>query len=215
MEKTSTRLFSQWLSNVPKNEGKISRFARFILLLFGVTFVLMLGSCRDELEIYKIERDGVFSYSIDDITTQFANNVNFFQGKTVVHTFDDGQVRVYTRYLLEARGKNTAGKNVIFDIEFDLINTSDYIGIYRPVYEPAVGGIYSFNYLVETSTNQYESYNLDPEFIASDFFRVERQNKNEKLILGDFRAHLRNDKNPDIKIVFYEGNFKDISYALY
>jgi len=185
------------------------------LFFIGILSVLMLSSCRDELEIYQIEREGVFSYSTDDITKEYANNVNFFQGKTVVHQFEDGSSKVYTRYPLEAKGVNTSGKRVIFNIEFDIVNTGNYIGIYYPEYDPAKGGIYGFNYLVETSGGQYESYNLDPEYYGNDFFRVERQNLDERLILGDFRAHLKSDADPDMKIVFYEGTFKDISYALY
>lgn len=194
---------------VRKNSGQV------LLFFMGVFTLLLLSACRDELEIYKIDREGVFSYSTNDITKEYANNVHFFQGKTVVHQFDDGMSKVYTRYLLEAKGINAAGKKVIFNIEFDIVNTGNYIGIYYPECEVTKGGIYAFNYLVETAAGQYESYNLDPGYYANDYFRVERQNMEERLILGDFRAHLQSDKNPDVKIVFYEGTFKDISYALY
>lgn len=189
-------------------------FKTKMLLITAVFITAMLSSCRDEIEVFQIERLATFSFSNDNLTTQYADEVNFFQGKTVVHYYDDGSSEVFNRYLITANGNNTAGNSFTVNIEFDLVKDGDFIGIYHPQYEKSVGGIYSFNYLEKVSGNTYKSYDLDPSSLEEDFIRIERQNIDEKLVLGDFFAKLQNDPNPEEKIIFYEGTFKDLSYEL-
>lgn len=191
-----------------KNQIKI------ILLLITAVFITTLSSCRDEIEVFQIERIPTFSFSYDNLTTQYADEVNFFQGKVVVHYYDDGSSEVFSRYLITANGTNTAGNSFTVNIEFDTVKDGDFIGIYRPQYEKTVGGIYSFNYVEKVSGNTYKSYDLDPLTLGDDFIRVERQNMEEKLVLGDFSAKLQYDQNPEEKIIFYQGTFKDLSYVL-
>lgn len=184
-----------------------------VLLLLVALIPFLLSSCRDKIEVARIERVATFSFSYDNLTTQFAENVSFFQGKTVVHEYTDGSSELFNRYLLTASGINKAGNTFSINIEFDLVKDGTYIGIYRPQYEKGIGGIYSFNY-IENFSGTYKSYNLDPASVGEIFFRIERQNLEEKLILGDFYAQLQNDKNPTEKIIFYKGTFKDIYYVL-
>jgi hypothetical protein len=181
-----------------------------ITLLFSAA---LLNSCRDEIEVFEIARVPTFSFSNDNMNTQRAEQTNVFQGKTVVHYYSDGSSEVFTRYLLTATGINTAGNGFAVNIEFDLVKGSNFIGTYRPEYKKGYGGMYSFNY-VEKAGNTYKSYNLDSLSLTDDFVRVERQNMEEKLLLGDFFAKLQNDNNPVEKIIFYEGTFKDLSYVL-
>jgi hypothetical protein len=188
-------------------------FTQKLLLIVALLCTVVLTSCRDKIEVAQIERVATFSFSYDNLTKQFAENAYFFQGKTVLHEYEDGSSELFTRYLLTASGINDAGNTYSINIEFDLVNDGTYIGIYRPQYEKGIGGIYSFNYLENVSGN-YKSYDLDPASIGEIYFRVERQNMEEKLVLGDFYAKLQNDKKPEEKIIFYEGTFKDISYVL-
>ncbi|MBY0435273.1 MAG: hypothetical protein K2U26_14285 [Cyclobacteriaceae bacterium] len=173
----------------------------------------MLLSCRDRLEVYRIQRLGIFSYSTDQLNTSFANAISFYRGKTVLYNYP-GQSVLYTRYLLEAKGKNQTGRNVTISIEVDLVDDGTYIDVFKPTYEIPVGGIHSFNYLEEASAGVYKSYSLDPAFLSDTYFRVQRQNQEERLILDDFLAHLQNDLSATEKLVLYEGSFKDISYVL-
>ena len=184
-----------------------------LLLILAVFSTLLLSSCRDEIEVFQITRIPTFSFSNDNLTTQYAKKVNFFQGKVVLHSYDDGSSEVYNRYLLAAEGINKSGNSFTVNIEFDVVKGTNYIGIYRPGYQKGYGGLYSFNY-VEKVGNTYKSYDLDPSGLADDFIRVERQNVEEKLVLGDFFAKLQNSQNPEEKIIFYEGTFKDLSYVL-
>ena len=187
--------------------------ARIILFL---TLVLSstLYSCQDELEIFEIQRLGVFSYSIDSLNTEIADDVQFYQGKTSIYEYENGISEVYTRFLLEARGTSLEGHAVIIDIEFDIIPDGDFIDIYHIEYKPNIGGIYSFSYLEEVDNDTYKSYNLDISAASSTFLRVKRQNNDEYLILGDFFAVLQNDKDSSDKIVLSEGVFEDILYKL-
>jgi len=184
-----------------------------LLLILAVFSTTLLSSCRDEIEVFEIARIPTFSFSNDNLTKQYAEQVNLFQGKTVIHYYDDGSSEVFNRYLVTATGTNTAGNAFTVNIEFDLIKGSNFIGIYRPEYKKGYGGMYSFNY-VEKVGNTYKSYDLDPLSLGDDFVRVERQNLDEKLVLGDFFAILQRDQNPEEKIIFYEGTFKDLSYVL-
>jgi hypothetical protein len=178
-----------------------------------VLATLMLSSCRDEIEVFQITRIPTFSFSNDNMTTQYAEEVSLFQGKVVVHYYSDGSSEVFNRYLVTAAGKNTAGNEFTVNIEFDLVKGTNFIGTYRPEYKKGYGGLYSFNY-VEKAGNTYKTYDLDSLSLGDVFVRVERQNMEEKLVLGDFFAKLQNDQNPEEKISFYEGTFKDISYVL-
>jgi hypothetical protein len=114
---------------------------------------------------------------------------------------------------MQITGTNTAGKKYSISIEFDLPEQDDYVGIYKPTYVIGVGGMYSFNYLEEESPNVYKSYNLDPQALDQTYFRIQKQNTDEKLIRGDFLAKLQNDLNHSDKIVFYQGTFNDIFYG--
>jgi hypothetical protein len=188
-------------------------FKTKLLLIAAVLISITLSSCRDEIEVFQISRIPTFSFSNDNLTKQYAEKVSLFQGKVVVHYYDDGSSEVFNRYLVTAVGTNTAGNEFTVNIEFDLVKGSNFIGIYRPEYQKGYGGMYSFNY-VEKVGNTYKSYDLDSLSLADDFVRIERQNVEEKLVLGDFFAKLQRDQNPDEKIIFYEGTFKDLSYVL-
>ena len=189
-------------------------FKTKLLLILAVFSSALLSSCRDDIEVYNIQRVPVFSFSTDNLNTQFADAVNFYPGKTIVHYYDDGSSEVFQRFLLTANGTNATGNSFTINIELDLIKDGTFIGIYRPQYEKTVGGIYSFNYLEKVSGSTYKSYDLDPATLGDVFCRVERQNMEEKLVLGDFFAQLQNDQNTNEKIVFYQGSFKDISYVV-
>jgi hypothetical protein len=185
-----------------------------LLLILTIFSTTLLSSCRDEIEVFQITRIPTFSFSNDNLNIIYADQVNFFQGKTVVYYYDDGSSELFNRYLITANGTNTAGHSFTVNIEFDTVNDGDFIGIYRPQYEKSVGGIYSFNYVEKVSGNTYKSYDLDSASLGDDYIRVERQNKDEKLVLGDFFAEVQYDQNPEEKIIFYQGTFKDLSYVL-
>ena len=190
---------------------KPSRIILFLTLVLSSS----LYSCQDELEIFEIQRLGVFSYSIDSLNTEIADDVYFYQGKTSIYEYENGISEVYTRFLLEARVTSLEGHEVIIDIEFDIIPDGDFIDIYHIEYKPNIGGIYSFSYLEKIDNDTYKSYNLDVSAASSTFLRVKRQNNDEYLILGDFFAVLQNDKDSSDKIVLSEGVFEDILYKLY
>jgi hypothetical protein len=187
---------------------------RKIFLLLMIASATWLSSCKDQLEIYHIERLGFLSFSTDNLNTQIATDVKYYQGKTTLYYYSAAKSELLTRYLLDVKGTNSSGKNYTLNIEFDVIPTKSFIGIYRTEYQETIGGIHSFTYLEEVSPKIFKSYNLDPDFLKEDFVRVKLQNTQEKLILGDFFAKLRNDQDPADKIVFYQGTFKDISYEL-
>jgi hypothetical protein len=187
------------------------RFARQLAMV--VTVSLLSVSCRDNLEVFQIERLGTFSFSTDDIVTQYANDVKFYHGKQVLYYYDANTFELYSRNLIEAKGTNSTGGKVTVSFEVDFLSDQSFIGIYRPQYQQGIGGIHSFNVLNEVSNGVYESYNLDPDFLTDTYVRVERQNLDEKLLLGNFIAKLRNDKDPNDKLTLYQGQFKDISYA--
>jgi hypothetical protein len=179
-----------------------------LILLMVVLAVSLFSSCRNDLEVYKIARLGVLSFSLDNLNKQNATEVIFLKGIKNFHFYPPDNQVLYTRYLLEAKGISPSGNNFILNFEFDVSTDGSYIGIYRPQYDVAMGGIYNINY-IENS----KSYSLDPSYLNEDFFRIERQNSEEKIILGDFFAKLQNDQDPNDKIVFSLGTFKDISYA--
>lgn len=191
---------------------KHSFHIKFTLLPL-ILMILLFFSCRDKLEIYEIERIGVFSFSTDNLNAQIADKVQFLKGKTIIYHYSPEQSETYTRFVMEVKGTNPAGNAYIINIEMDVIADGTYIGIYKPAYEPGTGGISGFTYLEEMGPNNFKSFNLDSTFFDEVFFRIERENAEEKLILGDFFARLQNDQDPNEKLIFYEGKFKDIYYG--
>jgi hypothetical protein len=182
------------------------------LLAFFV-LSLLLSSCRDKVDLFQIERQGTLSFSTDNIVTQHADEVHFYKGKQVLFYYAPDTSEFYTRYLLEARGKDDKGADVTLSFEIDFLIDQDYIGVYRPSYEYNLGGIFSINLLNMDSTGYFKSYSLDPEFLADDYLQIERQSQDEKLILGKFFARLVCEQDPAEKLTLYQGIFKDISYA--
>lgn len=176
--------------------------------------MLSFWSCTDKIEKFELVRVSSLSFSTDGSTIQYADKIQFYSGKKVLHYYEDGSSELFNRYLMEATGKTPEGNSMIIDIEFDIATDTVFIGTYTPIYTPSVGGIYSFSYLKETAPGVWASYNLDTSDLAATFFRIKRQKDDEKLILGDFFAKLQNDKNSAEKIILYDGVFKDISYSL-
>jgi hypothetical protein len=193
------------------HHSRLKRTRSYLLLIILV--FAALGSCKNDLEFFKINRVPVFSFSWDNLNKETASDVAFSQGKNSLHYYPTGETVLYTRCLMQVNGTNQAGRKYIISVEFDLPTQESYVGIYRPTYTIGVGGIYSFSYLEEISTNVYKSYSLDPDALDSTYFRIQKQNQEEKLILGDFLAKLRNDQNPADKITFYQGIFNDIFYG--
>lgn len=194
---------------------KVWPFWVSITLKSVVFYVLILisMSCRDKIELFEVERLSSFSFTTDGINMQYADDTRFYKGKVVLHSYTDGSSELLTRFLLEATGKTPEGNNMIIDIEFDIQSDTSYVGIFTPDYQPSSGGIYSFSYLKETSPGVWDSYNLDSSDLSATYFRIKRQNLEEKLILGDFLAKLQSDKDSSVKIVLFDGIFKDISYS--
>jgi len=189
--------------------GILKGFQYVILLVV----ILNLSSCRDKIEKFEIERLSSLSFTTDGLNIHYADETQFYKGKAALHLYDDGSSELFNRFLLEAIGKTTEGNNLIIDIEFDIVSDTSYVGLYTPIYQPLTGGIYSFSFLKETSPGVWESYNLDTSDLSSTYFRIKRQNVEEKLILGDFLAKLQSDKDSSVKIVLFDGVFKDISYS--
>lgn len=188
---------------------------RFNLRIFtSFILILTLFSCQDKLEIFEIQRLPVFSYSLDSLNKETTDDINFYQGKTTIYEYGDGNSEVYKRYLFEAKGKTTKGNDVIINIELDIMPDGDFIGIYNPVYKFNTGGIHSFSFLENLNKETSKSYSLDNSVTSNTYLRIKRQNTSEFLILGDFFAVLQNDKDPSDKIVLSEGIFNDIYYKL-
>ncbi len=185
----------------------------FRLLLALIAVSLMAISCRDKVDLFQIERLGTLSFSTDNLVTQHADDVHFYRGKESLFYYDPKKYEFYTRYLLEARGKDAKGVDMILSIEADFLIDQDYIGVYRPSYEYNLGGMYSFNLMNKDSLGNFKSYSLDPAFLAQDYLQIERQSQEEKLILGKFFVRLICEQNPAEKLTLYQGTFKDISYA--
>ena len=183
------------------------------LFLLIFTFSVFC-SCKDEVDVFEIVRSPEFSFSFDNLNIQTSTDVKFTKGKNTLHHYPTGENVIYTRCLMEVSGTNLAGKKYLLSVEFDLTQQESYIGIYQPVYVLGVGGLYSFAYLEEQSTNVYKSYNLDPNALDTTYFRVQKQSQDEQLILGDFNAKLQIDQNSAEKLIFYLGTYKDIYYAV-
>jgi hypothetical protein len=195
--------------------NSVSHATLFMAGIFYLVLVLSLfTSCQDQVETFSIYRSGVFSFSRDTFVTEFANDVTFYKGASVLHTYSSTNSQVYRRLLLEAKGLNKAGKNMIIDLTIDILpnDSGKYIGVYKTDYQVDFGGIYSFSFLEETTTGVYKSYSLDPAFLSEAFFQIERQNIEEQLLLGRFFAKLQNDQDSSEKLTLYNGTFKDIHY---
>lgn len=200
--------------NIFRGERVFRQSFAVVITFYLLVAVSCLIACQNQVEEFSINRDGVFSYSRDTFTTEYANDVTFYKGASVVHVYSSLKSELYRRLLLEAKGLNQSGKKVIIDLTIDILpnDSGKYVGVYKTDYKYGFGGIYSFNLLEETAVGTYKSYSLDPAFLSEAFFQIERQNIEEQLLLGRFFAKLQNDQNSNEKLILYNGTFKDIHY---
>ena len=60
-------------------------------VLTTIILIMTLFSCQDKFEIFEIQRLPVFSYSLDSLNQETADNISFYQGKTTIYEYDDGK----------------------------------------------------------------------------------------------------------------------------
>jgi hypothetical protein len=200
--------------NIFRRERVVQQSFAVVMTFYLLVTATCLISCQNQVETFSIDRSGIFSYSRDTFVTEYANDVIFYKGESVLHIYSLVKSELYRRLLLEAKGVNMSGKKVIIDLTIDILpnDSGKYIGVYKTEYKYGFGGILSFKLLEETALGTYKSYNLDPAYLSEAFFQIDRQNIVEQLLLGKFFAKLQNDQNSSEKLTLFNGTFKDIHY---
>mgnify|MGYP003454964520 FL=1 len=129
----------------------------------------------------------------------------------MVKSFPDNTQRVFRRYVLESTGRNTQGRDFWLQIEVDIVVNGQYVGVYRPEYNPAIGGLHDMRYTIRNGNN-FITYGIAPGSNAA-YAQVERQNNDENILRGIFAGTLINRSDttqPGIEL--FNGTFIDIPF---
>ena len=170
-----------------------------------------LHSCKDEPFEYTLDRANAFSFKLDTFELVTTDDVIFYLGPQVLHTYNDTTQVRYQRISLEAHGFTSSSKEYWLIVDFDTHADGDAVGIYRPVYDVDNGGISDMRLIIENS-GIYIEFQAVPS-MNSVYFQVEAQETTERIMKGIFGGVLYRDGIPlNEGAIISDGVFKDIKY---
>ncbi|MCU0357930.1 MAG: hypothetical protein MUE95_10145 [Cyclobacteriaceae bacterium] len=185
----------------------MKKYACLLVLLLTLG---MLG-CENEIQTFTILRQPLVTFQTDTFNTQRTSNAIFFGGATSIHTYPNNTQQSFTRFVLESRGRDNSGRDFILQIEVDVVVNGSYVGVYQPEYQPAVGGLADFRFIIREG-NSFIEYGLAPGGDQA-YAQVIAQSNEERIVRGIFAATLVNRTDgtaPGIELV--NGTFIDIPY---
>lgn len=184
-----------------------NRHLQFLVLFAS----LSLGGCKKEIQTFTIIREPLVSFQIGRSVALSTNTARFFGGATSIHTYPNNAQQAFNRFVLQTDGTDNLGRRYNMQFEVDVLTNGDYVGIYRPVYNPAIGGLADFRFTIQDGSRFIE-YGLAPGDIDA-FVQVQGQSPDEQIIKGVFAATLMNRSDTtaaDIEINV--GTFIDIPF---
>ena len=183
-----------------------------LILLPLITALIFLGCTADET-IVKIVRTPLLSFDFDAASSWKADDYSFAPvSKVVVYPEDTTQSgQLFNRLTLEGSGKDSMGDTYQLIITFDAADMDQLSGVYSPLYT-AEKGLFQIELYNLTNNNDLSAYSICNRNSENAIFEVQKQNKNERLITGNFHMTLCNSRDTTEKIKITNGILKDIKY---
>lgn len=179
-----------------------------VLLL--CTVIVLFACSRDEV-IVQIVRNPLIQFSSTNFNWK-ADSYSFRNPLQVVQYPANASQsgKVYTRYTLQATGRDDKGQRLQLNLSFDASEIPRLTGEYRPTYTANRGlaGVQLYN----LEQNSLASYRLIPADTATARLVIERQSQSEQLLSGTFQMTLSDERDPSRKIVITDGVLNDVRF---
>ena len=181
----------------------------FLLQLFALLFSVL--SCKKDIQTFSINRESLVTFQNSQLVSLSARENRFYGGATVIYTYPDNSQQALYKFVLQSDGTDDMGRRFNLQFEVDVVQNGNYVGIYRPKYDPAIGGLADFRYTVQQG-NQFIVYGLAPGNMEA-FVQVQAQSNEEKIVRGIFAATLVNRSDTTAaNMEVNNGIFIDISF---
>lgn len=170
----------------------------------------LLPSCSPDETTVGIARHPLIQFAADTMNWQ-ADNYSFGVPAQVVAYPADSTLpgHLYTRFTMNAYGKNDQGANLQLTLMFDAQDASQLVGTYRTAYSISHG-------LAQAQVFDLDNNNLAVYALRANdttaLFQVKRQSTQERLLAGTFQMTLRNTRDTTQTINITNGTFTDITY---
>lgn len=179
------------------------------VLLLCTVFVFFACS-REELTV-QVVRNPLIKFTAQNFTWK-ADSYSFRNPIQVVkYPANVGQSgKVYTRYTMQAFGRDANGQRLQLNLSFDASGVSRLTGVYSPTYteQRGLAGVQLYN----LEENSLASYRLSTNDTASSRLVIQRQSQSENLLAGTFQMTIVNERDSTMKIVITDGMFNDVRY---
>jgi hypothetical protein len=118
--------------------------------------------------------------------------------------------RVYTRYTMQATGRDDRGQRLQLNLSFDASEIPRLTGEYRPTYTANRGlaGVQLYN----LEQGNLAAYRLSDADTATARLVVQRHSETEQLLSGTFQMTLSDERDPSKKIVITNGVLTDVRF---
>jgi RecG-like helicase len=180
-----------------------------LLLIVSLNFF----GCSKSTVTVEVVRHPSLTFDFNNSSSWKADNTLFEAvTKVVVYPNDTtSQAILYNRLTLKSAGHANTGENLQFIVNFDVIDQSELVGEYTPVYT-VKNGLADAKLYDLTNANNLSAYNLCYDNVIKSKFQIQRQNKQERLISGIFQMTVCNTRDSTQKISITNGTFTDIRY---
>lgn len=178
---------------------------------FTLLLLFILTACSREEVTVQVVRNPLIEFSGGAFNWRSETYSFRSPIQVVQYPANTGQPgRVYTRYTLQATGRDSRGQRLQLNVSFDAAEGVPLRGEYRPSYTDQRGLAAVQLYNLDQAS--LAAYQLSTPDTASARFVIQRQSTTENLLAGTFQMTLSDERNPANKIVITNGVFTDIRY---
>lgn len=179
-------------------------------LFVGIIFLSLTTGCSRENLTVQIIRNPLVQFDLDG--TQLKATGYSFSGPSVAVVYPTNPALpagLYYRYSLIASGKDSIGTPIIFNLVFDVSDTTQLPGDYRVSYTSGKG----LNQVQILQTGAApEEFSLCANDTVTPLLHIQKQSVDERLIAGSFQMTLCNNRDTTQKIIISNGVLTDVTY---
>lgn len=185
---------------------------KFYSLLFLFVSIVFL-SCSSDQTTVEIIRTPLLQFDESASNTWKADNYSLSNSSKVVVYPGDSTLpaQLFDRYTLQGSGKDQAGHTYQLVVTFDVSDSSQLVGIYKPSYTTAKG-LAQVQLFDLTNRNDLSVYNLWAGGLPNDVLQIQKEKADEKIISGVFQMTVCNARDTTQKITIMNGTIKDLKY---
>ena len=179
------------------------------ILILVATLAIFITACTSKTTV-AVLRNPIIEFKYDSLS--WVDNSYFVTGPSKIVAYPADTTlpgKLYNRFVVTAYGVNSKGNNLQFNINFDVEDPSQIVGIYKTSYT-VHGGLASAQ-LFNLDNNSLADYTLAISDTTS-FLQIQRQSAAEMLMAGVFQLTLYNTRDTAQKIFITDGIFTDIIY---